>query len=510
MNKPMPPALLLTIILAFCFNYSLYSQTNVPRSKEIEATFPLIDQLFESYAVQNHLPGMVYGLVADGKLVHSGHTGYSNLAEKIPADIHSLFHIASMTKSFTAMAILKLRDEGKLRLDDPVYLYIPEMKGQKFPSTDAAEITIRNLLTHGAGFPEDNPWGDRQLGKSDQDLVSLIKKGISFSNIPGLKFEYSNLGFTMLGYIIKKVTGQSYQDYITENILKPLGMTHTYWEYSKVPANELVHGYRLVDEKWLEQPFLHSGAYGAMGGMITTLKDFSKYVAFHLSAWPPRNDAETGPVKRSSIREMQFPWNMNGMMLQYKYPSGRSCPTLSAYCYGLGWSKDCTGKVFIGHGGGLPGFGSNWRIMPDYGIGIISFSNLTYAPMSVINVQALDTLVQIVKLRPRELAISSILNQRKEELIRLLPDWKNPEAVHIFAENFFLDYFIDDLRKEAGKIFKEAGKIKRVGELTPLNNLRGFFRLEGENKDIEIGFTLTPENPPLIQEYHIEAKGKAK
>jgi len=74
------------------------------------------------------------------------------------------------------------------------------------------------------------------LGKTDQDLVSLINKGISFSNIPGLRFEYSNLGFTMLGYIIKKVTGQSYQDYISENILKPLGMAHTYWEYSKVPA----------------------------------------------------------------------------------------------------------------------------------------------------------------------------------------------------------------------------------------------------------------------------------
>lgn len=192
MNKPITSALLLTIILAFCFNYSLSSQTNTSRTKEIEAAFPLIDQLFKSYAIQNHLPGVVYGLIVDGKLIHSGNAGFSNLAEKIPADIRSNFHIASMTKSFTAMAILKLRDEGKLRLDDPVYLYIPEMKGQKYPSTDAAEITIRNLLTHGAGFPEDNPWGDRQLGKTDQDLVNLIKKGISFSNIPGIKYEYSN------------------------------------------------------------------------------------------------------------------------------------------------------------------------------------------------------------------------------------------------------------------------------------------------------------------------------
>lgn len=247
-----------------------------------------------------------------------------------------------------------------------------------------------------------------------------------------------------------------------------------------------------------------------MGGLITTMEDFSKYVAFQLSAWPPRNDAETGPVKRSSLREMQFPWNMNAMMLQYKYPGGRNCPTVSAYGYGLGWSRDCAGKIFIQHGGGLPGFGSNWRIMPDFGIGIVSFSNLTYAPMSVVNTQVLDTLVQVAKLLPRELTISPILNQRKEELIKLLPGWEHPEAIHIFAENFFLDYFIDDLRKEAGKIFREAGKIKHIGQITPLNNLRGFFRMEGETKDVEIGFTLTPENPPMIQEYHIEAKEKAR
>ena len=127
-----------------------------------------------------------------------------------------------MTKSFTAMAILKLRDEGKLKFDDPVYLNIPEMKNQKYLTKDAVPATLRHLLTHGAGFPEDNPWGDRQLARTDEELIDLIRKGISFSNDPGLKFEYSNLGFTMLGYIIKKVSGQSYENYITKNILEPL------------------------------------------------------------------------------------------------------------------------------------------------------------------------------------------------------------------------------------------------------------------------------------------------
>jgi CubicO group peptidase (beta-lactamase class C family) len=126
-----------------------------------------------------------------------------------------------------------LRDAGKLKLDDPAYLYIPEMKNNKYLTKDAAPVTIRHLLTHAAGYPEDNPWGDRQLAVSDAQLIDIYKKGVSFSTNPGQGYEYSNLGFATLGYIIKKVSGKTYEQYITDNILKPLGMTHTYWEYTQ-------------------------------------------------------------------------------------------------------------------------------------------------------------------------------------------------------------------------------------------------------------------------------------
>ena len=508
MNRKYLQFFITAFMVTICINNGMYAQKNSARIKNIEAALPVIDKLFSSYARQNHFPGLVYGLIVDGKLMHTGNIGYSNISQKKLADSKSVFRIASMTKSFTAMAILKLRDEGKIKLDDLVYLYIPEMKGQEYLTTDAAEITIRNLLTHGAGFPEDNPWGDRQLAKTDDELIAMIKKGISFSNNPGLKYEYSNMGFAMLGYIIKKVSGLSYETYITKNILEPLGMTHTYWEYSKVPANELAHGYRWLNGQWVEQPLLHDGTYGAMGGMITSIEDFGKYVSLHLSAWPPRNDEEKGPIKRSSLREMQFPWNLSILNAQYKYPGGRACPIVSAYGYGLRWIKDCEGRIDIGHSGGLPGFGSNWKILPDYGIGIICFSNLTYAPASLINTQVLDTLIAMAKLQPHRLPASAILNQRKNELIHLLPEWKNPEETHIFAENFFLDYFPDSLRKEAVSIFNKAGKIIHVEELLPENNLRGSFIMEGEKSDIEINFTMTPENPPLIQEYHIKERKK--
>ncbi len=337
-----------------------------------------------------------------------------------------------------------------------------------------------------------------------------MKKGISFSNNPGRQYEYSNLGFALLGHIIKKVSGVSYQTYITKNILEPLGMTHTYWEYSKVPSAKLAHGYRWMNEKWIEQPLLHDGVYGAMGGMITSIEDFSKYAAFLLSAWPARSVEDKGPVKRSSLREMQFPANINALNTQYKYPGGRACPLVSAYGYGLRCDKDCEGRVFIGHSGGLPGFGSNLKIMPDYNIGVMCFSNLTYAPTSALNMQVLDTLVAIAKLKPRQVPVSAILHQRKNELIRLLPEWKNAEATHIFAENFFMDYFPDSLRKEATTIFENAGRITHVRDMVAENNLRGSFIMEGKTGDIEINFTLTPENPPLIQEYHIKERKKAK
>ena len=510
MKKQCLQFFIIAFLFNFCINYEVYAQANNIRIKNIEAAFPVIDEIFSRYASQNHFPGLVYGLIADGKLIHTGNIGYANISQKKSADSKSAFRIASMTKSFTAMAILKLRDEGKLKLDDPVYLYIPEMKAQKYLTTDAPVITIRNLLTHGAGFPEDNPWGDRQLAKTDDELIGMIKTGISFSNNPGLKYEYSNMGFAILGYIIKKVSGLSYDSYITKNILEPVGMLHTYFEYSKVPSSELAHGYRRLNEQWIEQPMLHDGTYGAMGGMITSIEDFAKYASLQLSAWPPRNDMDNGPIKRSSLREMQFPWNISGLNPQYKFLSGRVCPVVTAYSYGLAWTKDCENRIYVGHSGGLPGFGSNWRIMPEYGIGVISFSNLTYAPASFINMQILDTLIAVAKLQPSQLPASAILNQRKNELINLLPGWKNPEKTHIFAENFFMDYFPDSLRKEAMAIFNKAAKIINIEELIPENNLRGSFIMKGENNDIEISFTLTPENPPLIQEYHIKERKKIK
>ncbi|MEQ1607222.1 MAG: serine hydrolase domain-containing protein [Pyrinomonadaceae bacterium] len=511
--KTIQSAILVLILCLSTFGQVSYDTAYKPavftdpqRLEKIKAAFPAIEKIYKDHAQKNHFPGIAFGVVVDGKLVFAGNDGYTDIDKKTPVTSQSLFRVASMSKSFTAMAILKLRDDGKLKLDDPAYLYVPELKKQRYPTADSTPITIRQLLTHGAGFPEDNPWGDRQLADTDKELSDLLNNRVTFSNPPGIAYEYANLGFALLGRIVTKVSGMPYQRYIRENIWRPLGMTTSEWEYANVAPDRLAHGYRWQRERWNEETLLHDtpdGSWGSMGGMISSIDEFSKYMAFHLSAWPPSNAAETGPVKRASVREMHHPWRFNGLTPNFTYPGGRVCATAGAYSYGLGWLRDCQSRVYIGHSGGLPGFGSQWRILPEYGIGAVAFGNVTYASLGTVNLQVLDLLIKTADLKPRQLPVSDILGRRKAELLKVIPSWETGEKSGIFAENFFPDNPIDLLKRDYNTLFTKAGKILKIGEMIPENQLRGRFVLECENTNIEVYFTLTPENPPLIQELRL-------
>ena len=480
------------------------------RAEKVSATAATVAKIFKEYMESRHMPGFVYGVVLDGELIYSGGFGYVNLEQKIPADTKSLFRIASMTKSFTALAILQLRDAGKLDLDDPASYYLPEMKKLRYLTTDAPEITIRHLLTHGAGFPEDNPWGDRQLAATDEELRRFIEDGVSFSNVPGVAYEYSNLGFALLGQIVQKVSGMEFQEYTMANIFKPLGMNATVWEYEKAQQKNLALGYNWINASYENIPLEHHGSYGAMGGLITSVEDFTKYVAMHLSAWPPRSDADTGTLKRSSLREMHQPWRFDALMPTYRYPNGRECPSASAYGYGLSWLRDCVGRVYLRHSGGLPGFGSNWTMMPDYGLAVMSFDNVTYGGTSTINLAVLDTIVTLAGLRPRTLPVSEILEQRKNAFVKILPSWEGAESSGLFAENFFMDNRLQEVAQRTKGLYEEAGEITNIGPMMPQNQLRGTFILEGKKKNIEIFFTLSPEKEPLMQQVRMRAVEKSE
>ncbi|MBN3583304.1 beta-lactamase family protein [Algoriphagus aestuarii] len=484
--------------LSFSQDYQKPAFVNDQRAEKIKSIQEEIRALMETYAEENHIPGIAYGIVVDDQLMVSDAVGYMNLEKQVPAKPTTDFRIASMTKSFTAVAIMKLREEGKLALNDPVSDYIPEMANITYLTKDAPVIDIENLLTMTAGFPEDNPWGDRQLDESNQMLLDMISEGITFSNVPSFQYEYSNTGFAMLGYIVSQVSGKPYQEYIQEEILKPLGMNQTYWEIDEVPAEQLAIGYRWEDEEWKLEPMLHDGSFGAMGGLITTIKDFSKYVSFHLSAWPPRNGKETGPLKRSSLREMQTPQfpRLNNNAKNYKE---EPCPIVSGYGFGLGIYQNCEGQKWVSHGGALPGFGSNYVFYPEYGIGIMAFCNLTYTtPCPLQKIQQL--LFDKLDLQTRELPVSNILATRKKQLEESFLKGENALQEKIFAENFFLDESRDHRIKEINLALNEIGEINSVSEMSPQNQLRGTFRIQGELKDIMIFFTLSPTKNAEIQQ----------
>lgn len=503
----MSPKFLISSIafsLSALYSSAQYKAPQVPQGNTDAAVLKHVavaDSMVLRFARENHLPGVAYGIVMNGQLIHTYFNGSTDISKGTRVAPNAVFRIASMSKSVTAMAILILRDQGKLSLDEPASKYIPEMRGTKYLTTDAAPIKVRDLMTHRAGFPEDNPYGDRQLGDTDAELMKLMKDNPSFSNVPGIAYEYSNLGFALLGTIIKNVSGKTYQQFIIDNIFKPLGMNHSYWDYTKVPAQDLAHGYRWIDNNWREEALEKDGSWGSMGGLMTTIEDFSKYMNFHLQAWPPRDGKETGPLKRSSIREMHQLWNFNALNARY---NGKNCVAVSGYGYGLGIVRDCKGDLYISHGGGLPGFGSHWMIRPNYNMGIVIFSNRTYAAVSRLSTPIIDSLITLAGLKPMALPPSAILEQRKNELMKFLPEWKDAEKSNIFAENFFPDYPIGTLRQTSATLFERIGAVKQVTPVEPENNLRGSFNIIGEKGKLRVYFTLSPEHDPKIQEYRIQ------
>lgn len=481
--------------------YKAPAFTNDNRVEKIKSLGPEIQQLIEEHAKSRNIPGIAYGIVVDNQLVWSSATGLMNLEKQLPASPTTSFRIASMTKSFTAMGILQLRDGGKLTLSDPASKYIPELAKVTYLTSDAPVMTIENLLTMTAGFPEDNPWGDRQLDESDQMLMDLISGGVAFSNVPGYEFEYSNTGYALLGTIISRVSGMPYQEYLTQNIFQPLGMNHTYWEYEGIPEEQLALGYRWEDEEWKLEPMLHDGSYGAMGGLITSIEDFSKYVSFHLSAWPPRSDSETGPLKRSSLREMHTP-QFSRLNTLGKDFNGNDCPVISGYGYGLGITQFCDGLTFVSHGGALPGFGSNYVFFPEYGVGLMAFGNLTYT--SPWPLQAIGKLLfGQGDLQPRVLPPSAVLLERQEQITELIQTWDKALENQILAENFYLDKSREMRMAEVQALLEKAGAIQESSPILPENQLRGSYQIQTENGKLTVFFTLSPENKPKVQQLGI-------
>lgn len=479
------------------------------RLARLSTAFPEIDRLMHGFAERTRVPGIAYGIIVDGKLAHLGMAGYRDLASKTPVDSASVFRIASMTKSFTALAILQLRDEGRLGLDDPAERYVPELARVRYPTSDAPRITIRHLLSHSAGFPEDNPWGDRQLAATEEEMTRLLQSGFPLSTAPGTAYEYSNFGFAILGRIVANVSGMPYPRYLRERVLQPLGMQATTLEAAAVPPLYLAHGYRWQDDAWLEEAQLPDGAFGPMGGMLTSIEDLARWVAFMLDAWPPRDDAETGPLRRASVREMQQVARYSGAAAVYDSTTGTVVLGAGGYGYGLRVRQSCLFRSIVTHSGGLPGFGSLMLWLPDYGVGIVALGNRTYTGWGGVADQALDLLARTGALLPRAPEPAPVLLERRDQVSRLIARWDDALADRLAAMNLFLDESRDRRRAAIERLVRQAGEgCRNEGDLQAENALRGQWRMRCRNSDLLVSITLAPTEPAGVQSLQVTPLGR--
>lgn len=468
------------------------------RAARVAAVVPEIHKLLVAFAERQRVPGIAYGLIVDGA-VHIGVSGVMDAGTKAPVDADTVFRIASMTKSFTALCILKLRDEGKLSLDDPAEKYVPELARLKYPTTDSPKLTIRHLLTHSTGFPEDNPWGDQQLAASEAEFTAMMTSGVPFSNPPGIAYEYSNYGFAILGRIVTSVSGVPYATYVQSNILKPLGMTSTTLEPKSVPSVRLARGYRWEDNQWKVEPPLPDGAFGAMGGMVTSARDLGKYVAFLMSAWPPRDGADSGPVKRSSLREMQQPWRPSPATVTGGTGTSPVVLNSGAYGYGLRIRQTCDYRQIVAHSGGLPGFGSQMRWLVDEGIGFFAMGNLTYTGWNGVLDQATEILAKTGLVTRRAPVPSQALLAARTDVSSLVSSWNDALADRIAAVNLFLDESKDRRRRQIENYRAQYGTCRADSGFDVENALRGSWNMTCERGSLRVAITLAPTMPPKVQ-----------
>lgn len=495
----------LAVVLAVGVVPSAAAGANVPpatfadaqRREKLAKAFPELDRIAQRWLDERGAPGIAWGVVIDGELAKFGSAGFRDVERKAPIDADTVFRIASMTKSVTALAILMLRDQGKLELDAPVSRYVPELASLAPPTQDSGSITVRHLLTHTAGFPEDNPWGDRQLAVSDEQLSRWLAAGIPFSTGTGSAYEYSNYGFAVLGRIVANVSGMAYREFMNTRVLAPLDMRSSFWDPTDVPKARLAIGYRQQDGRFLPESPLADGAFGSMGGLFTSSRDLARWVGWMLAAFPPRDDPEAPPALRRSVRELQQGAGYPTLFAR-RGPGAPAEAFAGVYAFGLRAARACDLGRQVGHSGGLPGFGSYMLWLPDSGVGAFGMANLTYGAPSAMVRDMLGALARTGGLEPRRASPSPALEDATHRLAHLVDDWSDAKARAIAADNLFLDESLERRREALGALRKDLGSCA-AGAIDAENALRGSFRMRCERGWLDVAFTLAPTNPPTVQ-----------
>jgi len=336
------------IILTFLlvsghFVNTTMAQTNV--DKQLSTKF---DQLL-SEQFKNNEPGGTALVSRKGQIIYKKAFGMANIELNIPMQTENIFRIGSISKQFTAVAILQLMEQGKLGLQDEITKFIPD-----YP-THGHKITIEHLLTHTSGIKSYTGMKDfdaiSRLDKKPEELITFFKnQPMEFA--PGTKWNYNNSGYFLLGYIIEKVSGKTYPEYVEENIFKPLGMSNSYYgSDSRIIKNRAAAYSKNENEFVNAEPLSMTLPYAA-GSLQSTVDNLYKWnQAIHTYKL----------VKKESLDKAFTP---------YVLSDGKKTD------YGYGWSLDnIQGSPAIQHGGGIPGFLTMGIYLPKEDVFVAVFSN---------------------------------------------------------------------------------------------------------------------------------------
>ncbi len=344
---------------------------------DLATAVDILDKWIANSMRRKHQPGLAVGLVYDGELLWGKGYGVADIQGGTPVTLDTRFRIASITKTFTAAGILQLRDAGRLKLDDPVSRHLDWFN---LRYEDAPPITIRNLLTHSSGLPRDSKnamWTDCAAPAWD-DFIADTKERQP-TRPPCEKFAYSNLGYSLLGGIIAQVSGQTWADYLQQNILNPLGMTETH-PIPSADDPQLATGYTREKTGYQRDafPFWLMNGFEASANFASSVRDLVKYAGFHLG---------------KSAGVVLSPYTLLDMhrvhWLNERWDGG----------YGLGMALyKIEDWVISGHGGGYPGYLTAFTVCREHHTAVIALTNaLGSDPYETVNKAYKLVLPEIIK-----------------------------------------------------------------------------------------------------------------
>jgi CubicO group peptidase (beta-lactamase class C family) len=357
---------------------ALFLALGVKIQPDRDAALRGFKELYEQGLQRHGIVGSSFMFIHRGEVVAKYFSGKANIEKQQPVDENTIYHWASITKTFTGIAVMQLRDRGRLRLDDPILKYLPELRAVHDAYGDVSEITLRQLLSHSAGFRDatwpwggDKPWQPHEPQRWEQLVAMMPYTEILFK--PGSRFSYSNLGIILLGRVIEDISRDDYEVYIDKNIFKPLEMHRSYFDATPYHLlKHRSHSFYRRDGRLEPARFdVDTGITVSNGGLNAPFGDMVKYVNFLLGD-PRRQGIYDEVLKRSSLEEMWRP--------QVGLPEsteGRSRKDAMGLTFFI---EDNYDQHFIGHSGGQNGFITHFYMQPDSRAGYIVAFNTHATP----------------------------------------------------------------------------------------------------------------------------------